>query len=245
MRILKTLSAIAAGLWLGATLPASAQIVRPDGAVVPAQGLTAVGHAELKLKPELARIDVGVVTQARDQADAVRTNATRASAVLSALKGVGIADKDLQTQFYGVQPQYDYPQNSAPILTGYQVTNTVQATVRDLTKVGQVIDKVTQAGANQVGGVAFDLADRQKAQGDALILAVVLAKGKATGMAQAAGVSLGRLLSLTEGTAAPVQPVFMATMRASVGRAEATTPVEAQQIVVTADVTAVYAIGLP
>lgn len=232
-------------LLLALTGPVSAQIVRPEGVVAQTQGLTAVGHAELKLKPELARIDVGVVTQARDQADAVRTNATRASAVLAALKGAGIADKDLQTQFYGVQPQYDYPQNSAPVLTGYQVTNTVQATVRDLTKVGQVIDKVTQAGANQVGGVAFDLADRQKAQGDALIGAVVLAKGKAMGMAQAAGVSLGRLVSLTEGTAAPVQPVFIATMRASASSAQATTPVESQQIIVTADVTAVYAIGLP
>lgn len=230
-------------LLLALTGPVSAQIVRPDGAVLQAQGLTAAGHAELKLKPDIAVITLGVVTQARDQADAVKTNATRASAVLNALKQAGIAEKDIQTQFYGVQPQYDY-NAQPPVLTGYQVTNSLQVTVRDLAKTGQVIDKITEVGANQINGVSFDLADRTKAQGDALIMAVLIAKGKATGMAQAAGVTLGRLMSLTEGTVAPVQPVFMVAARAA-GPAQASTPVEAQQIVITADVTAVYAIGLP
>jgi len=245
MRTLTFSPLIVAWLSLAPIVPASAQAVRPGTEVMTAaQGLTAVGHAELKLKPDIAVINLGVVTQSRDQADAVRTNATRAAAVISALKGAGIAEKDIQTQFYGVQPQYDYTAQP-PVLTGYQVTNSLQVTVRDLAKTGQVIDKITQVGANQINGISFDLADRTKAQGDALVMAVVMAKGKATGMAQAAGVTLGRLLSLTEGTVAPVQPVFVATMRAEARAAQATTPVEAQQIVITADATAVYAIGLP
>lgn len=242
MRTLRLWPAIAVGLWLGGHLPATAQAVRPEGAFV--QGLTAVGHAEIKRKPDIAYINFGVVSQARDQADAVRTNATRATAVLNALKQAGVADKDIETQFYGVQPQYDYTAQP-PVLTGYQVTNSVQVTVRDLAKPGQIIDKASAAGANQVNGVTFDLADRTKAQSDALVAAVANAKAKVGAIAQAAGVSVGRLVSITEGTAAPVQPVFLATARAAAGPAQATTPVEAQQITVTADVTAVYAIGLP
>jgi len=245
MRILKCSPLATAWLCLAVIVPASAQELRPAPEVMTVgQGLTAVGHAELKLKPDIAVLNLGVVTQSRDQAEAVRTNATRAAAVIGALRGAGVAEKDIQTQFFGVQPQYDYTAQP-PVLTGYQVTNSLQVTVRDLAKTGQVIDKITQVGANQINGVSFDLADRTKAQGDALIRAVVMAKGKATGMAQAAGVSLGRLVSLTEGTVAPVQPVFMAAMRASAGPLPSTTPVEAQQIVITADVTAVYAIGLP
>lgn len=233
---------------LALTIPASAQAIRPvpPGVEIPmtASGLTAYGHAELKLKPDVAYIDIGVVNQARDQADAVRTNATRATVVLNALKGSGLAEKDIQTQFYGVQPQYDYPQGGAPVLIGYQVTNSVRVTVRDLAKVGQVIDKVTQAGGNQVNGVTFDLADRSKAQGDALYAAVTVAKVKAAGMAQAAGVSLGRLVSLTEGTAPVVAPMAMEMRAAVAGGGTPQTPISAQQITVTADVTAMYAIGL-
>lgn len=243
MRFLRLSPVIAVGLWVAGNLVASAQIVRPDVTLAQPQGLTAVGHAELKFKPDIAYITVGVVTQARDQADAVKANATRATAVLNALKQAGVADKDIQTQFYGVQPQYDYQAQPA-VLTGYQVTNSVQVTVRDLTKPGQIIDKVSAAGANQVNGVSFDLSDRSKAQSQALSAAVANAKAKVTTIAQAAGVSVGRLISMTEGTVAPVQPVFRAAMRTAAA-AQASTPVEEQQITITADVTAVYAIGLP
>ncbi|MDQ2687901.1 MAG: SIMPL domain-containing protein [Armatimonadota bacterium] len=244
MRFLRLLPVAAIGLWMAGTLPALAQVVRPEMALAQPQGLTAVGHAELKFKPDVAYITVGVVTQARDQAEAVKANATRATAVLNALKQAGVADKDIQTQFYGVQPQYDYQAQPA-VLTGYQVTNSVQVTVRDLTKPGQIIDKVSAAGANQVNGVSFDLSDRSKAQSQALSAAVANAKAKVATIAQAAGVSVGRLISMTEGTVAPVQPVFRAAMMRTAAAAQETTPVEEQQITITADVTAVYAIGLP
>ncbi len=205
------------------------------------QGITVQGHGEVKVQPDIALITLTVTTQSQDQAEAVRQNALRTTAVLAALRGVKIADKDIQTQSYTVQPQYDY-KPSPPLLTGYQVQNSVQATVRDLTKVGLVIDKATAGGASEIGGISFDLSDRTQPQAQALSLAVASAKTKAGVMANAAGVGLGRLLTMTEGAPdSVVRPVF--AMRAMKAADAPETPINDQQITITADATLVYAMG--
>ncbi len=208
-----------------------------------AEGITALGHGEVKVKPDIALVTLTVTTQSSDQALAVRENAVRTTATLAALRGAGIADKDIQTQSYTVQPQYDY-KPSPPVLTGYQVQNSVQATVRDLTKVGLVIDKATAKGVGaEVGGVSFDLSDRAASQSAALSLAVKSAKLKAGVMADAAGVGLGRLLTMTEGGSAPIVRPMMAMRALAAPGGAPETPINEQQIVVTADVTLVYALG--
>ena len=220
--------------------PARSQdALRPGAALMVPEGITALGHGEVKVKPDIAQVEISVTTQSKDQAEAVSQNAVKTTATLAALQAAGIAEKDIQTLAYTVQPQYDYTP-SPPVLTGYQVTNSVQATVRDLTKVGLVIDKTIGAGASQISGVSFDLADRDKAQAQALAIAVVTARLKAAVMAQAAGVDLGRLLTVTEGGAPPIQPVYaMRVMSAAAPRTE--TPIADQQITVAADATLVYA----
>ena len=105
-----------------------------------------------------------------------------------------------------------------------------------------ILDKATQSGATDVSGLTFDLADRTAAERRALALAVKDAQAKADAMAQAAGVGRGRLLSLTEGSPVVVQPLFQARAMAAAAP-EPSTPVEANEITVTADVTAIYAIG--
>jgi uncharacterized protein YggE len=207
-----------------------------------AEGITAQGHGEVKVKPDIALVTLTVTTQSADQAEAVRQNAVRTTAVLAALRGASIAGKDIEAQSYTVQPQYDY-KPSPPLLTGYQVQNSVQATVRDLTKVGLVIDKATAGGASEIGGVSFDLSDRAQAQSQALAQAVASAKLKAGVMADAAGVGLGRLLTMTEGSASPIiRPMY--AMRAMAAPASAPeTPINDQQITITADATLVYAMG--
>ena len=228
-----------------------ADILRPPGvAYAVSQGITAGGHGEVKVKPDIALITIVVTTQSKDQAEAVSQNAARTTTTLAALRAARVADKDIQTQSYTVQPQYDYGNNNGgfgggspkpPTLVGYQVTNSVQATVRDLTKVGLVIDKTTSAGASQISGVSFDLSDRSLAESQALALAVSSARRKASIMASAAGVDIGRLLTLTEGASAPsAQPVF--AMRA-MAKGATETPIADQQITVTADATLVYAMG--
>lgn len=209
-----------------------------------AEGMTVQGHGEVKVKPDIALLTLTVTVQSANQAEAVQQNATRTTSLLAALRGAGIAAKDIETQSYTVQPQYDY-KPSPPILTGYQVQNSVQATVRDLTKVGLVIDKATATGVGaEVGGVSFDLSDRAAAQSAALTLAVGSAKRKAGVMADAAGVGLGRLLNMNEGGDPPVvRPVYAMRAMAAPSSEAVPTPINDQQIVVTADVTLVYALG--
>ena len=220
-----------------------AQDVRPSLVAASEMGLTTHGHAEMKVKPDIAYISIGVVTQEHDSAAAVQENATRATALLKAVRGANVADKDIQSQFYGVQPQYDY-QVSPAVLTGYQVTNNFRVTVRDLSKVGSVIDAASQAGGNQINDVTFDLSDRTQAEGRALALAVVEAKNKAAVMAQAAGVSLGRLMDLSEGGSPTFQPLVLNRTAMLKSAATPETPIQSQDVSVTADVTAFYALGL-
>ncbi|BDI34023.1 SIMPL domain-containing protein [Capsulimonas corticalis] len=220
-------------------LGASAAPIRGgDRLVMQSEGITAHGHAETKVKPDILKATLGVTTISRSQADAVSANATRAKAVLAALHSGGVADKDIQTQYYTVQPQYDYKKSPA-VLTGYQVSNSIQVTVRDLTKGGVIIDQATKAGATDVNDLTFDLSDRKKAEGAALVAAVANARSKADLMAGASGVSLGRLISLDEGTAPTFEPVMFKS-RAMAADTSDTTPVVPQEIVVTADVTVVY-----
>ena len=208
-----------------------------------AEGITVNGHGEVKVKPDIALVTLTVTTQSADQALAVRDNAVRTTATLAALRGTGIAEKDIQTQSYTVQPQYDY-KPSPPVLTGYQVQNSVQVTVRDLTKVGLVIDKATAKGVGaEIGGVSFDLSDRAASQSVALSLAVKSAKLKAGVMGDAAGVGLGRLLTMSEGGSSPIVRPMMAMRAMAATGATPETPISEQQIVVTADVTLVYALG--
>ena len=177
----------------------------------PVSGITAHGHGMMKVRPDLAYATVSVMTQSKDQAQSIADNSTSMKAVLAALKASGIVDKDIQTQFYTVEPQYDYRQSPA-VLSGYQVTNALRVTFHDLAKIGIILDKASRAGATSVGGVAFDLADRHRIEGDALALAVADARSKADLMAGAAGVELGHIVSLSEGrrtavAAAPDLPV--------------------------------------
>ena len=204
-----------------------------------------MGIGEIKVKPDIARLTAGVTTQDKNQAQATQDNARKMTALLAAIKGLKIADKDIQTQGYSVEPQYDYNNGHGPILTGYQVTNSVQVTLHDLPQAGALIDAATQAGASQVNGVSYELSDPAAAQEQALRRAVTDARQRASAMADALGVGLGSPLSLNDGeAAAPVQPLFqMRVMAMAAPAAAPATPISTQEITVTADVTLVYALG--
>ena len=235
-----------AALALGVLGPARSQdAAQPVLLTQAPQGITATGHSERKEKPDVARVTLTVTTNARNSAQSVQQNADRTTAVLAGLQSIGIASKDIETLSYTVQPTFDYSE-SPPKRKGYQVQNSVQVTVHDLTKVGLAVDTVTAEGSGaEIGDVLFDLSDRAQAQADVLAQAVVAAKRKAGVMASAAGVDLGRLLTITEGAEAsapgPV-PLFAPRSFAAVGQA-AQTPIAAQQITITADATLVYALG--
>lgn len=191
------------------------------GAGMNSRSITVVGTGDVKIKPDLAYVTFGVETTNADLAVAQSENATKMTAVLDRLKSLGIAEKDLQTVGYNVYPRYDKEQG-AP--TGYSVQNGVRAAVRDITKVGSTIDAAVAAGANQVMGISFDLADKNAAMQQAREAAVNDARVKAEQYAKLINGTLGVVLTVSESVAMPVYDT--ATRAAAPMAAGADTPIQ-------------------
>ncbi|MFN8516457.1 MAG: SIMPL domain-containing protein [Thermomicrobiales bacterium] len=193
----------------------------PTAADVNARSITVVGNGEVKIKPDIAYIVFGVETTNANLSTAQSENATKMTAVLDKLKSLGIAEKDLQTVGYSVYPRYDKEQG-AP--TGYSVHNGVRATVRDINKLGGTIDAAVAAGANQVMGISFDLADKAQAMQQAREVAVNDARAKAEQYAKLINGTLGLVLTINESVSTPV---FDTTARSAAPMAAgADTPIQ-------------------
>lgn len=203
--------------------------------------ITVMGTAQIKAKPDIAYAIVQVVAQDRVQATAVTADAARTLSVIEALKHSTIADRDIETQWYSVQPQYDYS-TTPPAFHGYQASNTIKVTIHDVTKAGLILDKVVAAGATSVNGPTFDLEDRSKQESLALIEAIRNARAKADLVAGAAGVQVGKVLSVTENEANNPEPVTFAANSHADAASAPTTPIQEQEIVIDANVTISYAI---
>ena len=197
-------------------------------------------YGETRVAPDMATINLGVMTEAKTAAEALAANATRMNAVIASLKKGGIADKDIQTSNLNVAPQYRYVQNEAPVLTGYQVSNQVTVTVRDLKKLGGAVDATVSAGANQVNGISFGLADPTAAENAAREAAVKALTAKADLYARATGYRISRLVNLSEGGGYSPQPPMPMPMMAARAQFKDSTPVSAGELNVRIDITGLY-----
>lgn len=223
-----------------AAAPAAAQ-VQPVQMMQPAPSLNLSATGEVKLAPDMATLTFGVVTEAASAAEAMQLNARRMTEVSAALRRAGIAERDIQTAGLNLSAQYDYVQNEAPRLRGYQASNRVTVIVRDLARTGQVADAVVAAGVNQIDGVSFGLQDPSAAEDQARRLAVRALQAKAALYAEALGVRLGGIRSLTEGGGyAPPPPMPMYRMAAVAEGMDATTPVSGGELTVRVEITGVY-----
>lgn len=203
--------------------------------------ITALGHGEAKAKSDTASVVLTVVAEAADQAKAVRKNAEQTTAVITILREMGITDEDIQTKYYQVQPEYDR-QVRPPVVSGYQVQNSLEVAVRNLDHIGLVIDKVTMDIATRVDGISFGLSDPSQAETEALSQAVTSAQRKAGIMAAAAGVNLGHLVSIAEGPADAYSLSAHTLGTLSDAPAPFDTSPAGKQITVNASVTLVYAL---
>jgi len=197
----------------------------------------ASGDATVTVKPDQAKLYIGVVTQARTAAEAAAQNASRTTALLQQLKQAIGQEGEIKTTNYSVNPNYVYPHNGGQrAITGYSANNTVLVTVNNLSNIGKVIDTATQNGANEVNSIQFTLRDEQKARSEALAAAAVKAKAKAEAMAAALGLKVEGVLSAESGES--VQPRF--APMPMMARAEASsTPVETGTLDVHATVTVI------
>ena len=157
--------------------------------------------------------------------------------VIAAVRAARIAERDIQTVGLNLQPQYDYQNNRAPHLTGYQAGNSVAIRLHDLTRAGAVIDALVAAGANQIGGPTFRIENEDHVLDEARTAAVAKARARAELYARAAGLHVSRILRIAEGGAEPpVRPMPM--MRAmSVAADSPATPVAPGEVALNAQVT--------
>jgi uncharacterized protein len=199
-------------------------------------------EGEASVAPDLAVVSFAVSGTGRQLAPTRDDVNARSSAVLAKLRDLGIADADLNAPDVAIQPEYDYRKGQR--LVGYRVTRRMTAKVRDLDRLGAVLDGLVGAGANEVHGASMTAADPSAAEHRALEAAVVAARAKAEVLAAAAGVKLGPVVRVEEdapGRAGPL-PKFQA-MGAIAESADVPTEVAAGDLTVTRRIRAWFGIG--
>ena len=215
-------------------------------AQTPAEGpvLRVRGSAEVRAAPDLAVVRLGVAEEEPTAREAQSAANNVAGAILDAVRGVGIAERNVQTVHLVLSPVYSPRRpgdREEPRIVGYRALNTVSVRVEDLGLVGQVIDAALDVGANQLEGVSFGLRDDQTVRRQALRQAIADARGKADAMADALGVGLDAIMSVTEDNVFVRQPV-METARVMALQGEAPTSVSPGEISVSASVSIEYRI---
>jgi uncharacterized protein YggE len=197
------------------------------------------GRGEVLLAPDIATIHIGVRTEGQDAAEAVASNNEQALQVANALRDLGVEAKDIQTSNFSIYPQQQFDERGAVTGTTYVVENTVFVTVRDLGRLGVLLDAVVSTGANSISGINFDVADKEEPMAEAREKAVQNARALAEQLASAAGVTLGEIQNISIVSGAPV-PFFAG--RGGLDQAAAEVPISPGQLSLTAEVTIVFEI---
>ncbi len=224
-----------------ASTMALAQTAQPGAeAMFRTTTLNLAADGEIHVAPDIATINLGVTSIAKSASEALADNATRMSQVIATLKRSSIASKDIQTSGLNVSAQYAYEQNQPPRLTGYQASNQVTVTVRELSRLGPAVDAVVSAGANQVNGISFALSDPAAAENAAREQAVRALQAKADLYARATGYRVSRLVSLSEGASFASQPPMVMASFARRGAVADQTIVSPGELKVRIDVTGLY-----
>ena len=206
--------------------------------------LTVSGEATASAAPDMATIRIGVETEAETAGAALEANNAEASRMIESLKGAGVAAKDIQTGTLMVHPRHANMDRTrpgeAPEIVGYRVINEVAVTIRDLDGFGALLDRVVEAGANRINAIRFGLTDDSELGDEARREAVADARRRAGVLAEAAGVRLVRVLSVTDGGGGPrPMPAMMERAQAM----DMNVPVEAGEVAVRASVTVVWEIA--
>ncbi len=210
-------------LWGQASSPAEAQSSQGTSDYSPAESITVIGQGKVSVKPDIARVTIGVETSAETISEAVAQNEAQMEAVLAALQEAGIDEKDIQTMNYSIQLDR-YPESMPRVESGteepkpvYRVSNMVNVTIRELDSVGDVLDAVVEAGANNIWGISFSVEDPTAAVSDARARAIEDAQARAAELAELNGVNLGPVMSVSEVVTTVPVPMMEVAMAQSAG----------------------------
>lgn len=199
------------------------------------------GNGQIYITPDVAYITIGVQSQAPKVTDALNENNAQAKAISDALLALGVDAKDIQTSAFNIYPQQNYNPDGTPQAIVYMVQNSVFITVRDLNKLGTILDNVVRSGANTVNSISFDVLDKTAALSEARTKAIENARKTAEELAAAAGVTLGPLQTLnvySNGGSAPLYDV-----KGMGGARDANiVPISTGQLIISVDATLMYEI---
>lgn len=197
---------------LAAAVVAFAGVGRPESAgsaEKPVGGITVTGVGTTTSVPDEAAFTIGVQTEGSTAREALAANSEQMRRVIAAVRSAGVEKGDVKTQDVSVSPSYA----DEGRIDGYSARNSVLVTIHDLTKAGAVLDAASNAGANEVYGPMLTRSDEDALQAKALRDAVANARKKAEALADAAGVSLGRVTAMTEGFSGGPQPYYDGAVR--------------------------------
>lgn len=182
------------------------------------------GEAEIKRAPDRAWVVVRAESRARDPKEAQRLNVDAMNAVMAKLKGMALGEDAIRTLSYELQPEFDYADGRQK-LRGYVARNAIEVRLDDLGKVGDVLGAAVGSGATSVGGLRFDLKNRESAEREALRLAVADARGRADAAAQGAGVKIDRIVRIEEIREPEIRPMPQMRTMAQEVAADASVPI--------------------
>ena len=223
--------ALLAAAFAGVGVPEPAEGGEPPSG----RSITVTGTGTVKAVPDEAAFSFGVETRAPTAKQALAENASSMRRLIVALKEAGVDGDELQTESVSVWPRTE----DGGSVVEYAATNTVRATVREIGKAGGIVDAASAAGANQISGPQLSRSNQEALYREALKAAVADAREKAEALADAAGVSVGRVVRVVEGAAAP-EPVYE---RAALGgAADAATPIEPGKLETSASATVTFEI---
>lgn len=200
--------------------------------------ITVTGTGTVSAPPDTATFSVGVTNTATTAAAALSANNAASRRLLQLLIRLGISQRDIQTSFFNIDPQFARPPENPPRIVGYRVSNNFRVIVRDLDKLGAILDAVVRAGSNDVGGVSFSIENTARLLATARTRAVADATLKATTFARAAKVKVGKILAISE----PGTPSFRGSERSFALEADSSVPVATGELDVVASVVLSFAI---
>ncbi len=199
------------------------------------------GTGTAKGSPDIATVNIGVMTRNDDPTKAVSENNGKMNAIMGAMKELGIEAKDIQTTNFSIRAEQQYDQKGKIINVTYVTNNSAGITVRDLNKVGEVLGKSVSSGANSINGVNFGVSDPEKLQTQARDKAMANAKAKADQMAKAAGATIDKVMTISEVSYNNPSPLALNAGMVRAADVESV-PVSAGQFEVSVQVSVVYII---
>ncbi len=206
---------------------------------------------EVFARPDLAVVTFSVVNEARNVTEALAGNTTKMNAVIDAVKKQGVDSKDLKTTNFNIYPRYEYigteagkaiyPPQGRRVLVGYEVNQSLEVKIRNLDKVGNIIQTATDAGANELGGLYFTIDNQDALQKEARQKAIQEAKNKAKDIAQDLGVNLARIVNFNESGFTPIR--YMADYETAKGMGGGVPQIETGENKISASVSITYEIN--